>query len=247
MGKNGIFRIHMQKEALHIAVAGNIGAGKTTLVTRLSQHYGWAPQYEAVDDNPYLEDFYADMSKYSFPLQIYFLNSRFEQIRAIRDAGNPVIQDRTIYEDAFIFAKNLQESGKMTMRDYENYRRLFDSMTSVVQAPDLLIYLRTSIPVLTERIARRGRDYEAGISIGYLEELHHKYEDWIESYEAGKLLIIESDQLNFADNEEDLATIVRRIDAELHGLFSDEGSIAEGENLTIDFKGASRKQKGAAG
>jgi len=214
------FRNSLKTRTLHIAVAGNIGAGKTTLVNRLSSHFGWKAQYEAVDNNPYLEDFYADMARYSFPLQIYFLNSRFEQIREIRSQDENVIQDRTIYEDAFIFALNLRDSGKMTPRDYDNYRRLFDSMSDVIDPPDLLIYLRASIPTLIERIGRRGREYESGLSIGYLEDLNKKYEQWIEGYDAGSLIIIDSDKLNFESDPEDLSVVIRRVDAELFGLFT---------------------------
>lgn len=206
---------------LHIAVAGNIGAGKTTLVTKLAKHYQWEPHFEAVDDNPYLADFYDNMPKWSFPLQVYFLHSRFNQARAIRDSQHPIIQDRTIYEDAHIFARNLYESDYLTERDYENYFALFQSMTSVIQAPDLLIYLKASVPRLIEQIAKRGRDYESSISIKYLEDLNNHYEQWINNYDAGKLLVVEVNQLDFVNNPEDMGYIVKRIDALLHGLFSD--------------------------
>jgi deoxyadenosine/deoxycytidine kinase len=206
---------------LHIAVAGNIGAGKTTLVTKLAKHYGWEAHFEAVDENPYLSDFYQDMSKWSFPLQIYFLHSRFNQVRSIRESGNTIIQDRTIYEDAYIFARNLRDSGFLTKRDFENYFSLFQSMTSVIQPPDLLIYLRASIPKLTEQISKRGRDYEASISIGYLEDLNRHYETWIGDYRDGKLLIVDVNNTDFVRNPEDLHEVVKRIDADLHGLFSD--------------------------
>jgi deoxyadenosine/deoxycytidine kinase len=205
---------------LHIAVAGNIGAGKTTLVNKLARHFAWEPHFEAVDDNPYLADFYQDMHKWSFPLQIYFLHSRFNQVRAIREATNPIIQDRTIYEDAYIFAKNLHDSGFLSARDFENYFSLFHSMTSVIAPPDLLIYLRASVSKLTDQIAKRGRDYEAGISIKYLEDLNRQYEDWIGSYTGGKLLVVDVNSLDYVNNPEDMHQIIRRVDAELHGLFS---------------------------
>lgn len=205
---------------LHIAVAGNIGAGKTTLVTKLSKHYGWEAHFEAVDDNPYLADFYEDMSQWSFPLQIYFLHSRFNQVRAIRETEHAIIQDRTIYEDAYIFAQNLYESGYLTARDHQNYFSLFQSMTSVIQAPDLLIYLRAGVPRLIEQISKRGRDYEASISIKYLEDLNRHYEDWIREYTDGKLLVIDVNNMDFVGNPEDMHSIIRRIDADMHGLFS---------------------------
>lgn len=206
---------------LHIAVAGNIGAGKTTLVTKLAKHYGWDAHFEAVDDNPYLSDFYQDMSKWSFPLQIYFLHSRFNQVRSIRDAEHTIIQDRTIYEDAFIFARNLRDSGYLTHRDFNNYFSLFKSMTSVIQPPDLLIYLRAGIPKLTEQISKRGRDYESSISLKYLEDLNRQYESWVSEYKDGKLLVVDVNKTDFVSNPDDMHEIVKRIDAELHGLFSD--------------------------
>lgn len=211
----------MTKKGMHIAIAGNIGAGKTTLVTKLARHYGWEPHFEAVDNNPYLEDFYGDMAKHAFPLQIYFLHSRFNQIREIRQDKRSVIQDRTIYEDAYIFARNLHKSGYITDRDYENYFSLFNSMTSMISAPDLLIYLRATIPVLIERIGKRGREYENSISIRYLEDLNSHYEDWIKGYSHGKLLIVDVDNLDYASRPEDLAVVVNKIDAELYGLFSE--------------------------
>ncbi len=206
---------------LHIAVAGNIGAGKTTLVNKLSKHYGWEPQFEAVDDNPYLEDFYESMEKWAFPLQIYFLHSRFNQVRTIRETDQDIIQDRTIYEDAHIFARNLHEGGFLAKRDYENYFSLFQSMTSMITPPDLLIYLRASIPTLIGQIAKRGRDYESKINLNYLKSLNVHYETWIENYDAGGLLVVNVNEVDFVNRPEDLGTIINRIDAELHGLFSE--------------------------
>lgn len=207
---------------LHIAVAGNIGAGKTTLVQKLAKHYQWSPHFEAVDDNPYLEDFYGDMHKFSFPLQIFFLHDRFNQVKAIRECGYSVIQDRTIFEDAHIFAKNLHDSGFMTPRDYENYLSLFKTMSTMIQAPDLLIYLRARVPRLIERIAKRGREYEETINIKYLEDLNNLYESWIGQYTEGKLLVIDVNDLDYASNPEDLYEVIKKVDAEIHGLFSQE-------------------------
>ncbi|AEE18749.1 deoxynucleoside kinase [Dokdonia sp. 4H-3-7-5] len=204
---------------MHIAIAGNIGAGKTTLTKLLSKHFKWTPQYEDVVDNPYLDDFYNEMERWSFNLQIYFLNSRFRQLLDIKDSNKTIIQDRTIYEDAFIFAPNLHAMGLLTNRDYNNYKSLFDLMESVVDAPDLMIYLRSSIPNLVSQIHKRGRDYENSISIDYLSRLNERYEAWIHGYKKGKLLIIDVDNINFVDNPEDLGDIINRIDAELNGLF----------------------------
>ena len=204
---------------MHIAVTGNIGAGKTTLTTMLAKHYGWSAQYEDVDHNPYLDDFYQDMSKWSFALQMYFLGSRFRQVKEIRESGKNIIQDRTIYEDAHIFAENLNEMNLLSDRDYSNYTALFNLMKSVVSAPDLLIYLKADISTLTKQIAKRGREYEAGISIDYLMRLNNKYEAWINSYKEGKLLIIDVNDLDFVEREEDFGYILERIDAELNGLF----------------------------
>ncbi|MDX2245995.1 MAG: deoxynucleoside kinase [Bacteroidia bacterium] len=202
----------------HIAVAGNIGAGKTTLVKKLADHYRWEPHLEAVDHNPYLEDFYQDMSRWAFPLQIYFLNSRFNQVVKIRESPHTIIQDRTIYEDAFIFAKNLKETHHLSERDFANYFDLFKSMSQMIHPPDLLIYLRASIPKLIEQISRRGRDYEQNISIRYLEDLNRNYEEWISQYKEGNLLIINVDPLDYVNNPEDFGQIINRIDAELFGL-----------------------------
>ncbi len=204
---------------MHIAIAGNIGAGKTTLTNLLAKHFKWEPQFEEVITNPYLDDFYTQMERWSFNLQIYFLNTRFRQILSIRESGKSVIQDRTIYEDAFIFAPNLHDMGLMTGRDFENYKSLFELMESLVAPPDLMIYLRSSIPNLVKQIHKRGRSYENGISIDYLNRLNEKYEDWIKGYDKGKLIIIDVDNLDFVDNPEDLGSIVNKIDAELNGLF----------------------------
>lgn len=204
---------------MHVAIAGNIGAGKTTLTKLLAKHYKWEPQYEDVLENPYLEDFYNKMERWSFNLQIYFLNSRFRQILEIRESGKKIIQDRTIYEDAHIFAPNLHSMGLMPNRDFENYRSLFDLMESVVKGPDLLIYLRSSIPNLVAQIHKRGREYENSISIDYLSRLNERYEAWIHNYDKGNLLVIDVDNINFVDNPEHLGEIITKVDAELHGLF----------------------------
>mgnify|MGYP000306831650 FL=1 len=204
---------------MHIAVTGNIGAGKTTLTTMLAKHYGWETQFEDVDHNPYLDDFYQDMSKWSFALQMYFLGSRFRQVKEIRESGKNIIQDRTIYEDAYIFAENLNEMNLLSDRDYSNYTSLFNLMKSFVSAPDLLIYLKADISTLTKQIAKRGREYEAGISIDYLMRLNKKYEAWIDSYKEGKLLVIDVNDLDFVEKKEDFGYILDRIDAELNGLF----------------------------
>tara|TARA_R110002020_G_scaffold36216_2_gene108894 strand:+ start:374 stop:988 length:615 start_codon:yes stop_codon:yes gene_type:complete len=204
---------------MHVAIAGNIGAGKTTLTRLLAKHYNWQPQFEDVVDNPYLDDFYNEMERWSFNLQVYFLNSRFRQLLDIREGNKDVIQDRTIYEDAHIFAPNLHAMGLLTNRDFNNYKSLFDLMESVVQGPDLLIYLRSSISNLVGQIQKRGREYENSISIEYLSRLNERYEAWIHDYDKGNLLIIDVDNVNFVDNPEDLGNIINRIDAELHGLF----------------------------
>ncbi|MFA5848896.1 MAG: deoxynucleoside kinase [Bacteroidales bacterium] len=204
---------------MHIAIAGNIGSGKTTLTRLLSKHYGWEPKYEEVDNNPYLADFYNDMQRWSFNLQIYFLNQRFNGIVNIQNTPLPVVQDRTIYEDARIFAPNLHSMGLMSSRDFENYTSLFDLMLSLVKAPDLLIYLRSSIPNLVSQIQKRGRDYESGIRIDYLSGLNERYEAWISGYKDGRILIIDVDENKFEDKQEDLSTVIDRIDAQLNGLF----------------------------
>jgi len=204
---------------MHIAVAGNIGSGKTTLTRILSKHYGWEAHFEDVDDNPYLNDFYADMQRWSFNLQIYFLNSRFNQILEIRKKQKTVIQDRTIYEDAYIFAPNLHAMGLMSTRDFENYYTLFNLMASLVQPPDLIIYLRASVPTLVNQIQKRGRKYENSIRLDYLKRLNERYESWVETYRDGKLLIVDADSMDFLGNPEDISTVMDKINAELHGLF----------------------------
>ncbi|HPE86345.1 MAG: deoxynucleoside kinase [Bacteroidales bacterium] len=204
---------------MHVAVAGNIGSGKTTLTELLSKHFGWESNFEDVDTNPYLESFYEDMQRWSFNLQVYFLNSRFRQIIAIRESGKSVIQDRTIYEDAQIFAPNLHAMNLMTSRDFNNYKSLFNLMSSFIQPPDLLIYLRASVPTLVRQIQLRGREYEESIRLDYLKSLNARYEDWIATYNQGKLLIIDVDHIDFANRPEDLGTIIDKINAELHGLF----------------------------
>ena len=205
---------------MHIAVAGNIGAGKTTLTKLLAKHYRWTPQFEDVHENPYLEDFYQDMERWSFNLQVYFLNSRFRQILEIRESGKKIIQDRTIYEDASIFAPNLHAMGLLSQRDFDNYSSLFDLMEKVVAAPDLLIYLRSSIPNLVNQIHKRGRDYENSISIDYLSRLNERYKGWVHDYKKGNLLIIDVDNIDFVNNPEDLGEIINKIDAEMTGLFA---------------------------
>lgn len=203
----------------HIAVAGNIGAGKTTLTGLLAKHYKWEAHYEAADDNPYLNDFYEEMQRWSFNLQIYFLNSRFRQITEIKNGSKTVIQDRTIFEDAYIFAPNLHAMGLMTTRDYDNYLSLFELMNKFVGAPDLLIYLRASIPTLVGQIQKRGRAYEETIRLDYLKRLNERYEAWVDTYDRGRILIVDVDNNNFSENPEDLGLIINKIDAELNGLF----------------------------
>jgi deoxyadenosine/deoxycytidine kinase len=207
------------KKPKHIAVAGNIGAGKTTLTELLSKHYRWIPQFEDVEHNPYLNDFYEDMPRWSFNLQIYFLNSRLNQILEIQRGNETIIQDRTIYEDAMIFAPNLHDMGLMSKRDFDNYFKFFETLRSMVQPPDLLIYLRASVPTLVGQIQKRGREYEENIRLDYLKKLNEYYTRFIESYNEGPVLVIDVDKNNFADNEEDLGEIIQRIDSQLFGLF----------------------------
>ncbi len=204
---------------MHVAIAGNIGSGKTTLTKLLAKRYKWNTHYEDAEENPYLNDFYKDMQRWSFNLQIYFLNSRLNQIQDIRKSKKTVIQDRTIYEDAYIFAPNLHAMGLMTTRDFDNYIALFKSMMVFVQPPDLLIYLRASVPTLVSQIQKRGRDYEESIRLDYLKRLNERYEAWISSYEEGKMLIIDVDDNKFFDKAEDLGKIITKVDAEIHGLF----------------------------
>jgi deoxyadenosine/deoxycytidine kinase len=207
------------KPLKHIAVSGNIGSGKTTLAEKLAKHYGWIPLYESVDTNPYLRDFYEDMARWAFHLQIYFLNSRFNQVRTIRESEKTIIQDRTIYEDAYIFAKNLHKSGHINDRDYQSYLDIFHSMINFVHPPDLLIYLKADIPKLVEQIQRRNRDFEFNIKLEYLRTLNEHYEKWIGAYKQGKVLTIDMNQLDFVKNIEDFSSIVSKVDLELNSLF----------------------------
>lgn len=204
----------------HIAVAGNIGAGKSTLAQQIGKYYNWRVELESVEGNPYLKDFYEDMKKWSFHLQVHFLNSRFEQTRKLAQLNENIVQDRSIYEDAHIFAKNLQESGMMEMREYENYFSLYTSMMDFIKPPDLLIYLRADIPTLIKRIELRSRDYEAGIRLDYLRNLNHYYEEWIASYDLGKVLIIDVNNIDFVKNQNDLSEILNKVDRELFGMFN---------------------------
>ena len=204
---------------MHAAIAGNIGVGKTTLTRLLARHYNWKPHYESVEENPYLDDFYREMERWSFNLQVFFLNSRFRQILELRKSGKNIIQDRTIYEDAHIFAPNLHAMGLMTNRDFNNYSSLFGLMENLITPPDLLIYLRANISTLVSQIHKRGREYENSISIDYLSRLNERYEAWVSTYKKGKLLIIDVNQLDFVDSQEDLGYVIRRIDAQINGLF----------------------------
>ncbi|MBM3425881.1 MAG: deoxynucleoside kinase [Bacteroidetes bacterium] len=205
---------------MHLAVSGNIGSGKTTLTEKLAKHYGWKAEFEAVDNNPYLPDFYEDMKRWSFHLQVYFLNSRFNQLKTIQSSSESTIQDRTIYEDAYIFAANLYKSNLLTERDYANYKSLFDSMISHVKAPDLLIYLKADIPKLVGQIEKRGRSYETAMRIDYLKNLNSHYEEWIAGYKEGKLLVIDVNELDFVERPGDFSFIVEKIEREMFGLFA---------------------------
>jgi len=207
------------KEFKHIAIAGNIGSGKTTLTSLLSKNFGWDAHYEDIENNPYLNDFYQDMPRWSFNLQVYFMNSRFKKIVEIKNGVRQIIQDRTIYEDAYIFAPNLHAMGLMSTRDFENYMTLFKTMNSLIDPPDLLIYLRSSIANLVSQIEKRGRDYEQNLRLDYLKRLNERYEAWITTYQEGKILIIDVDDINFAEEQEDLSTVVNKVQAELYGLF----------------------------
>lgn len=210
----------MQKKLKHIAVCGNIGSGKTTLTEKVARHYGWIPLYESVDANPYLEDFYEDMTRWAFNLQVYFLNSRFRQIMEIRASDTPIIQDRTIYEDAYIFAANLYKSGHISDRDYASYLDIFHSVIGFIDPPDLLIYLKADIPKLVAQIQKRGRSYEDAMRIDYLKNLNRHYDEWIQNYREGRLLIIDMNKLDFVERIEDFSFIVDKIDLELHSLFN---------------------------
>ncbi len=203
---------------MHVAIAGNIGSGKTTLTRLMSKQFGWKPHYEDVENNPYLHSFYDDMQRWSFNLQVYFLNSRFRQVIDIRNSGDNIIQDRTIYEDAYIFAPNLHHMSLMSTRDFDNYSSLFELMSTFLQAPDLLIYLRASVSTLVKQIQLRGRDYEESIRLDYLKLLNERYEAWIEKYDKGKLLIINVDDMDF-NKPEDLSIVIDKVNAEIHGLF----------------------------
>ena len=203
---------------MHIAIAGSIGSGKTTLTKLLAARYGWTPRFEPVDNNPYLEDFYHDMNRWSFNLQVYFLNKRFKEVVEISKSTDTIIQDRTIYEDACIFAPNLHDQGYMSDRDFKNYTDLFNLMMSLVKKPQLMIYIRSSIPTLVKHIEKRGRDYEKSIRIDYLTGLQKRYDDWLSTYD-GELITIDGDKINFEDSKEDFRKITDMIDASLYGLF----------------------------
>jgi deoxyadenosine/deoxycytidine kinase len=204
---------------MHIAVAGNIGSGKTTLSGLLARHFGWQAHYEDVDDNPYLDDFYNDMQRWSFNLQIYFLNIRFNHILQIKKSDKTIVQDRTIYEDAYIFAPNLHSMGLMSTRDFENYFTLFNLVSSLIEPPDLVIYLRASVPTLVRQIEKRGRKYEDNIRLDYLRRLNERYESWVDAYNLGKIMIVDVDHNNFIDRNEDLSLVIDKVNAEIHGLF----------------------------
>ncbi len=203
---------------MHIAIAGNIGSGKTTLTRLLAKHFAWTPHYEDVENNPYLHSFYEDMQRWSFNLQVYFLNSRFRQVIEIRNSGKSIVQDRTIYEDAYIFAPNLHAMNLMSTRDFENYSSLFELMSKFIQPPDLLIYLRAEVSTLVKQIQKRGREYEASIRIDYLNHLNERYEAWISKYNIGKLLIFDVDNIDL-EKPADLSLVIEKVNAELHGLF----------------------------
>ncbi len=204
---------------MHVAIVGNIGAGKTTLTGLLAKHLNFEAQYESVDENPYLEDFYSDMKRWSFNLQIYFLNSRFRHIVELQKRNVNMVQDRTIYEDAYIFAENLFDMGLMSQRDFDNYSNIFQSIIDYITPPDLLVYLKASVPTLVNNIQTRGREYESGIRLDYLSKLNNKYEKWIDNYHDGRLLVLDMDNLDFANNPDDLGYIVQKVEADLFGLF----------------------------
>ena len=207
------------KEFKHIAIAGNIGSGKTTLTSLLSKNFGWDAHYEDIENNPYLNDFYQDMPRWSFNLQVYFMNTRFKKIVEIKNGVRQIIQDRTIYEDAYIFAPNLHAMGLMSTRDFENYMTLFKTINSLIDPPDLLIYLRSSIANLVSQIEKRGREYEQNLRLDYLKRLNERYEAWITTFQDGKILIIDVDDINFEEEQEDLSSVVNKVQAELYGLF----------------------------
>ena len=219
MNRGSLALMPKTKKPKHIAVAGNIGAGKTTLTQLLSKHYKWLPHFEDVDHNPYLNDFYEDMPRWSFQLQIYFLNSRLNQLVEIQRGTETVIQDRTIYEDAHIFAPNLHEMGLMSKRDFDNYFTFFQTLKTMVNPPDLLIYIQSTVPNLVDQIQKRGREYEENIRLDYLKRLNEYYNRWIESYKEGPLLIVNGDENKFGDREEDFGKIINSVDAQLYGLF----------------------------
>jgi deoxyadenosine/deoxycytidine kinase len=204
---------------MHIAISGNIGVGKTTLTKLISSHYGWNAHYETVDENPYLNDFYNDMPRWSFNLQVYFLHNRFAQIRDIQSSDVPVIQDRTIYEDAYIFAPNLYEMGLMTLKDFTTYQDLFNTIRQFIRPPDLLIYLKSPVSKLVEQINNRGREFEDSIRLDYLKSLNKRYDNWIEHYQEGKKIVVDVDGIDFVNKQEDLGAIISKIDAEINGLF----------------------------
>lgn len=206
---------------MHIAIAGNIGSGKTTLTKLLARQFGWTPHFEPVDNNPYLEDYYGDMKRWSFNLQIYFLNKRFKDVVEISKSDKTIIQDRTIFEDACIFAPNLHDMGLMSDRDFDNYTDLFNLMISLVKLPDLLIYIRSSIPTLVEHIQKRGRDYEQTMRLDYLKGLNARYEDWIKTYQ-GRLIVVDGDTVDFENSAKDFGDIADRVDSELYGMFSNK-------------------------
>jgi deoxyadenosine/deoxycytidine kinase len=208
----------LKNEVKHIVIAGNIGAGKTTLTNALSKHFGWEPQYEDVENNPYLNDFYEDMPRWSFNLQVFFLNSRFKQILEIQRGSKVIIQDRSIYEDAQIFAPNLHAMGLMSTRDFENYLSLFETISSSIKAPDLVIYLKASIPTLVNQIQKRGREYEENLRLDYLKKLNEYYDNWAGRYDEGKMLVIDVDNCNFVDDKDQMETVVNKVLAELNGL-----------------------------
>lgn len=205
---------------MHIAVAGNIGSGKSTLTRMLARHYGWEPRYESVDGNPYLEDYYRDIHRWSFNLEVYFLKERFRDLLAITNADRDIIQDRTIYEGVYVFMANNKAMGNLSQRDYETYMELFAQMMSMVRVPDLMIYLRASVPHLVGNIQKRGREYEQTIQLEYLQNLNRRYDDFIQNNYPGRVMTIEKDQLDFLNNPKDFASIVDRIDRNLFGLFS---------------------------